>query len=387
MGKQTKTQSEWLSSLRVYGDVELHKEECINHVSKRLGTAQRKMAASGKKAGITLGGRGFGKLKQMTIVQLTKYYGLSVHAHPNNVDGMQDAVLATFERSSSTDEKPQHNKCPVGADSWCFFQKARATGQEPGPHRVNIHTPLSADVAKHVRDVYTRLSHKDLLGRCKLGLTQGQRSHTSLCSTGQEPGPHRVNVHTPLSADVAKHVRDVYTRLSHKDLLGRCKHGLTQGQRSHTSLCSTGQEPGPHRVNVHTPLSADVAKHVKEVYTRLSHKDLHGRCKRGLNESLHSMVWQKCPKTSFVGIEHVVSTTCGAVAEFNAGVAARMSHQCDVMEVPLGTHLLASAEKADSRRLNQAQRQAAASTKEARWARRIARVAESGSADYAAGEF
>ena len=125
---------------------------------------------------------------------------------------------------------------------------------------------------------------------------------------------------------------------------------------------------------------------MKEVYTRLSHKDLLGRCKRGLtqnaNESLHSMVWQKCPKTSFV-----VSATCGAVAEFNAGVAARMSHQCDVMEVPLGTRLLASAEKADSRRLNQVQRQAAASTKEARWARRIARAAESGSAYYAAGEF
>ena len=123
MGKQTKAQSERLSSLRVYGDVELQKEEGINHVSKRLGTAQRKMAASGKKAGITLGGRGFGKLKQTTIVQLTKYYGLAVRAHPNDVDGMQDAVLATFEHSSSTDEKPQHNKCPVGADSWCSSRR------------------------------------------------------------------------------------------------------------------------------------------------------------------------------------------------------------------------------------------------------------------------
>ena len=215
-------------------------------------------------------------LKQTTIVQLTKYYGLAVRAHPNDVDGMQDAVLATFEHSSSTDEKPQHSKCPVGADSWCFFQKARATGEEPGRHRVNIHTPLSADVAKHVKEVYTRLSHKDLLGRCKRGLTQNA------------------------------------------------------------------------------------------------------------NESLHSMVWQKCPKTSFVGIERVVSATCGAVAEFNAGVAARMRHLCDVTEVPLGTHLQASAEKADSQRLSQAQRQAAASTKEARRARRIARVR---AADYAAGGF
>ena len=140
-----------LTSLRVYGDVELHKEECINHVSKRLGA----------KAGVTLGGRGFGKLKQTTIVQLTKYYGLAVRAHPNDVDGMQDAAMATFEHSSSTDEKPQHSRCPVGADSWCFFQKARATGQEPGPHRVNVHTPLSAPLARsraHTESTSTHLS-------------------------------------------------------------------------------------------------------------------------------------------------------------------------------------------------------------------------------------
>ena len=43
-----------LSGLQVYRDVELQKEECINHVSKRLGTALRKLAASGKKAGFPL---------------------------------------------------------------------------------------------------------------------------------------------------------------------------------------------------------------------------------------------------------------------------------------------------------------------------------------------
>ena len=93
----------------------------------RSSSGLRKLAASGKKAGITLGGGGFGKLKQTTIVQLTKYYGPAVHAHPNYVSGMQDAVLATFEHSSSTDDKPQHNKCSMGADSWCFFQKACRT--------------------------------------------------------------------------------------------------------------------------------------------------------------------------------------------------------------------------------------------------------------------
>ena len=33
-----------LTNLCVYGDVELHKEECVNHVAKRLGTALHKLA-------------------------------------------------------------------------------------------------------------------------------------------------------------------------------------------------------------------------------------------------------------------------------------------------------------------------------------------------------
>ena len=268
-----------LSSLQLYGDVELQKEECINHVAKRLGTALRKLAASGKKAGVTLGGRGFGKLKQTTINKLTAYYGKAVRDHPNDVSGMQSAILATFEHAISTDDSPQHDRCPVGVDSWCFYQKALATGQEPGPHRVNVGTPLSPDVAKHVKDVYTRLSHVDLLERCAMGRTQNA------------------------------------------------------------------------------------------------------------NESLHSVVWSKCPKTSFVGLERVLSATCSAVSQFNAGVETTIRNLCDVMEVPAGGHLLASAEKADHRRLGQAKRQAVAATKEVRQAKRIARTRAAEASDYAAGEF
>ena len=270
-----------LTNKRVYGDVELHKEECINHVAKRLGTALRKLATSGKKAGVTLGGRGFGRLMQATIVKLTAYYGKAVRAHRGDLPAMTDAVWATFDHATSTDEKPQHGRCPVGPDSWCFYQKALATGQQPGPHRTNVGTPLSADVARHVKDVYTRLAHKDLLERCLLGKTQNP------------------------------------------------------------------------------------------------------------NESLHSKVWAKCPKTGFVGLQRVLSATCAAVAEFNSGVEVTMRRLCDAMGIASGTRLIASAEDADRRRLLEAERQTEASTKTARHSRRIARAAaaEASTRDYAAGEF
>ena len=136
-------------------------------------SALRKLAVSRKKAGINLGGQGFGRLTQATIVKLTAYYSKAVHAHCGNLPAMMDAVWATFDHATSTDEKLQHDRCPVGADSWRFFyQKALATGQQPGPHRTNVGTPLSAEVARHVKDVYTRLAHKDLLERCLFDKTQ-----------------------------------------------------------------------------------------------------------------------------------------------------------------------------------------------------------------------
>ena len=128
----------------------------VNHVAKRLNTALRKLASSGKKAGVTFGGHGFGKLTGKKIETLSRYYPMAVQAHPHDVSGLHNAILVSFDHCSSTDENSEHDR--VGARSWCFYQKAPATGQEPGPHRTNVGTPLAPDVAKHVKEVYTRLT-------------------------------------------------------------------------------------------------------------------------------------------------------------------------------------------------------------------------------------
>lgn len=55
-----------LQSLAPYS-VPIKKEECINHVSKRLGTALRNLVTNEAKLGTTLGGRKAGSLSQVTI--------------------------------------------------------------------------------------------------------------------------------------------------------------------------------------------------------------------------------------------------------------------------------------------------------------------------------
>ena len=268
-----------LCDLCVYGsDVEIEKEECINHVAKRMGTALRKLASEGKKSGTTLGGRGYGKLKQTTIIKLTGYYGKAICSCPGDLDAMRNAVFATFFHSASTDEDPHHSRCPVGSNSWCFFQRALAAGEEPGSHRDKLGTPLTRDVSRHVEEVYVRLGHPDLLRRCLKGATQNA------------------------------------------------------------------------------------------------------------NESLHSKVWAKCPKTGFVGFQRVVAATCAAIAEFNQGVESTVARTYDTMAMDSGINLRLSAAKADARRLQQSRRQVMDSTRAARLARVVAR-AHAQEADYAAGAF
>ncbi|GFX86204.1 uncharacterized protein TNCV_2560861 [Trichonephila clavipes] len=64
-----------LSSLNVYGNcIKIAKEECINHVAKRLGTGFRNKISEWRNKGITIGGRKEGNLKENTIVKLTNFY-------------------------------------------------------------------------------------------------------------------------------------------------------------------------------------------------------------------------------------------------------------------------------------------------------------------------
>ena len=109
------------------------------------------------------------------------------------------------------------------------------------------------------------------------------------------------------------------------------------------------REPGDHSSNISTPLSPPVAAQVKEMYDRLSHKDLLGRCRQGVtqntNECLDSKIWAKCPKTGFVGLQRVLFSTCCAVGEFNNGGLATVEELYGAMGLATAQRLITSAEK------------------------------------------
>ena len=105
------------------------------------------------------------------IKKLQLYYGKAIRSCTGHEVAMRSAVFASFFHAVSTNDDTHHHHCPAGTNSWCFYQRAVAKGEEPGSHRENVQTALAHDVAEQVKDVYLRLGHPQMLHRCVNGKT------------------------------------------------------------------------------------------------------------------------------------------------------------------------------------------------------------------------
>ncbi|CAN8021772.1 unnamed protein product, partial [Ixodes persulcatus] len=144
----------------VYGGaVDIEKEDCTNHVAKRLGSALRKL-----KVPLPRGE----KLKEPVIQKLQTYYQVAITSNRGSVKGMHQAIWASYFHSCSSDGASSHKFCPEGPASWCKHRRAEALG-EPAP----AHTPLLTKAqGKAIIPIYKRLTDEKLLSRCVRGKTQ-----------------------------------------------------------------------------------------------------------------------------------------------------------------------------------------------------------------------
>ncbi|XP_066583306.1 LOW QUALITY PROTEIN: uncharacterized protein [Prorops nasuta] len=149
-----------------YGETAIIKKECVGHVQKRMGSRLRDC----KKRNKGLGGKG--KLTGKMIDKLSVYYGLAIRRNCNSLDGMKDAIWATFYHYSSIakNQEEQHSKYPKRADSWCEYQRAKASNELDSYQQ--SYTSLPADVLEAIRPIYDDLSKTELLQRCIGGFTQ-----------------------------------------------------------------------------------------------------------------------------------------------------------------------------------------------------------------------
>ena len=107
---------------------------------------------------------------EVDILLMKRYYGDHIRAHPNDLEGMKKVVWAQYYHSISTDEDPQHQYCPEGAESWCKYNQALALHQA-----LPSHVPaIPADLQQYIKPVFDDLCKEGLLEKCLLGATQNQ---------------------------------------------------------------------------------------------------------------------------------------------------------------------------------------------------------------------
>ena len=68
--------------------------ECVNHVTKRMGTALRTLVEKRKAQKLSIGGRG--KLTDDRIKLLTSYYGKAIKTNVGDLKVMEEAVWESF---------------------------------------------------------------------------------------------------------------------------------------------------------------------------------------------------------------------------------------------------------------------------------------------------
>lgn len=161
-----------VSESKPYGDnVTIEKLECVGHMQKRMGRRLRnlKKELKGKKLADGKGLGGSGRLTDAEIDKLQNYYGLAIRRNTNSVNQMREAVWASFLHKASTDDKPQHQFCPKGPNSWCRFQKAAVSGETYQHKHFLPHAVLET-----IKPIYKDLSDIKFFEKCLHGSTQNQ---------------------------------------------------------------------------------------------------------------------------------------------------------------------------------------------------------------------
>ena len=150
----------------------VEKHECVNHVTKRMGSALRTLLSNNKGKPLSdrkmLGGTA-GGLTLIRCDSIQGFYGKCLRDNKGNVENMSKEVLAILYHYGSTEENPRHDHCPSGESSWCSYKRDEALNTST--HRL-IKNPFHNAVIEKLEPVFKRLSDVAFLEGVKYCNTQ-----------------------------------------------------------------------------------------------------------------------------------------------------------------------------------------------------------------------
>ena len=165
-----------INDAKPYGEVKVHKKDCVGHVQKRMGTGLRKVVAENK-GNVIDGSKGLGgrrKLTKKLMDTIQNYYGLAIRRNKDDLPAAKQAVQAILLHMSSSDTNSKHHLCPQGELSWCGWQRDRAGHTSTYKHKEQ----LSPAVVEIIQPLFDRLSSDAVLETAVAG--QSQNANESL---------------------------------------------------------------------------------------------------------------------------------------------------------------------------------------------------------------
>ena len=162
------------------------KQECINHISKRM---CRGLAAALKAPAVGGSLGGACKLTQVRMKKMSTYYRNAIVKHAPDVAATRMAIWAIYYHSVSTIDEPRHEHCDV---DWCWWMQAMAAGVDPEQYwqETRHDRPLPRPAAERLMPVFERLSHPELLERCSLLGTSNGVTAFRCVAASTEDGLH-----------------------------------------------------------------------------------------------------------------------------------------------------------------------------------------------------
>ena len=144
----------------------VRKEECVNHVTKRMGTNLRKLIKDlkGKKLKDGKGISGKGRLTLARVDAMQNFYGRTIRDNKGNASKMSKETWAILSHYASTPDNLNHENCPQGEKSWCSYQRDIATGSQTYRPSKFPFTPAIIDA---VTPIFNRLADNRFLEGCK----------------------------------------------------------------------------------------------------------------------------------------------------------------------------------------------------------------------------
>jgi hypothetical protein len=152
-----------------YFGIQIEKLECLNHFAKRFKyNCEQFLKKFREQKGISL--RGLNGITANLIQKLQSYYRYSIFKHYDNISKLKKAVKATYYHYISTDQNPQHQKCP--SNDWCLFKNRskKAELKEEFSHAKHIHRCDPKKIV-HLEALYDNLLNDEDLHKLRYGLT------------------------------------------------------------------------------------------------------------------------------------------------------------------------------------------------------------------------